>query len=365
MTNDIVPMEKVKRYMLSPEVKERFADMMGANGIYYLNQVLILVANNPRLQECTPQSILIAAMRAASLKLSVDPARGEAWIIPYKGKATFQLGYRGVYELAMRTDQYRHINVIDVYEGFELQENIMTGNHEIIKSYRDGAIVGYMLYFKLFNGFEKTYYMTVEEIEHHAARYSQSYNNSDSPWNDKENRRKMMRKTVLSNGLRRWGRFNSGDADVLAEIEEAQEWHDFDLPEEGEVTVIEENNVPAEENAARLMGNRENNAPISHSIAPVKQTVKPASVKHNSGSMTVEEAEAEWSNTAGATYGTLETDALNMFRVGLAKAKNRTAEQERKLHAINLIIEAREKGHAVQVAPEPETVGTPDQGKLV
>jgi hypothetical protein len=81
--------------------------------------------------------------------------------------------------------------------------------------------------------------------------------------------------------------------------------------------------------------------------------------------MTIEEAEAEWSNTAGATYGTLETDALNMFRVGLAKAKNRTAEQERKLHAINLIIEAREKGHAVQVAPEPEPVGTPDQQTLV
>jgi recombination protein RecT len=231
-------MERVKGYLLSPEVKERFTDMMGANGIYYLNQVLILVANDPKLQECSPKSILISAMRAASLRLSVDPGQGQAWIIPYKGVATFQLGYKGVYELAMRTGLYRFINdKIEVFEGEQVIEDRMTGQHKIVGTRTGNKIIGRMLYFQLLTGFEKTFYMTVEEIEAHARHYSKAYANGQSKWNDPYERPKMERKTVLVNGLRKWGRFNQGDADLINEIENEQGWIDRgELPEENQVT---------------------------------------------------------------------------------------------------------------------------------
>lgn len=230
-------MSRVKNYMLSPEVKERFTEMMGRNAIYYLNQVLIVVANNPKLQECEPKSILVSAMRAASLKLSVDPARGEAWIIPYKNKATFQMGYKGVYELALRTGQYRFINVIKIYEGEEIVEDRMTGIHTIQGKATSTKIVAYMLYFQLLNGFEKTFYMTVQQIAEHAERYSQSYGYKDSPWNTPE-RPKMEMKTVLMNGLRKWGRFNSGDREIIEQIEAEHEFIGPDeLPDESAVTI--------------------------------------------------------------------------------------------------------------------------------
>jgi recombinational DNA repair protein RecT len=178
-------------------------------------------------------------MRAASLKLSVDPARGEAWIIPYKDKASFQLGYKGVYELAMRTNQYRIINVVDIYEGEELIEDRMTGIHTIGGSRTGDKVIAMMLYFRLFNGFDKTFVMTIPEIEAHAKTYSQSYNYDDSPWNahNGRERMKMMRKTVLVNGLRKWGRFNAGDKEIVESIESDQEWHE-NVPDENTVTVI-------------------------------------------------------------------------------------------------------------------------------
>lgn len=215
----------IRNYMLSPEVRERFTQMMGRQAIYYLNQVLIVVGGNQDLQNCSINSILTAAMRAASLRLSVDPTAGQAWIIAYRSKnglqASFQLGYRGVYELAHRTGKYRFINMIDVFEGEEVTQNRMTGMHGIGGTRTGDKVIGYMLYFQLVNGFEKTFYMTVEEIESHARTYAPAYNNPKSPWNDPVERPKMMKKTVLSNGLKKWGVFNEADRLLLDDIESA------------------------------------------------------------------------------------------------------------------------------------------------
>ena len=241
-------MTRVKNYILSPEVKERFSEMMGPNGIYYLNQVLTQVANSDDLQKCEPKSILIAAMRAASLRLSVDQSRGEAWIIPYKGKASFQLGYKGVYELALRTNQYRFINVIPIYEGETLTENRLTGIHSIGGTRTSKKVIARMLYFKLVSGYEKTFVMTVEEIEAHAKHYSQAYNSPRSKWNDPVERPKMENKTVLVNGLRRWGRFNANDSEIMEQIEDEAGYGRYEeLPDESEVTAPEP--PPARSNA--------------------------------------------------------------------------------------------------------------------
>ena len=234
-------MTRVRNYIMSPEVKERFAEMMGRDGLFYLNQVLTLVVYSEDLQRCEPKSILVAAMRAASLKLSLDPGQGQAWIIPYRVKgvmtANYQTGYKGIYELAMRTNLYECINTPAIFEGQTVEEDQMTGMHTIIGKKTSDKVIGWMLYFKLNSGFKKTFYMSIEEIAAHAAKYSQSYTYKNSKWNDPDERWKMERKTVLSNGLRMWGRFNPDDKDRLDAIEAEKEWTDLDaLPDPDHVT---------------------------------------------------------------------------------------------------------------------------------
>lgn len=299
-------MTRIKNYMTSPEVKERFAEMMGANAIYYLNQVLILVANDAKLQECEPQSILVAAMRAASLRLSVDVSSGQAWIIPYrdnrdggKMKAQFQLGYKGVYELAQRTNKYRFINVIEIFEGEELQVNRMTGLHTIHGKPTPGkkpVTIAWMLYFQLaVSGFEKTYPMTVKEIADHANRYAHAnYVNPKSKWNDEHERPKMEMKTVLMNGLRKWGVFNESDKAIIEKVESEQGWIDAadnagELPEESAVTPPVEAPKRSE---AEIMGDLYGDpAPA----APAKTAVPAANAKNGDAP-----APADTANTSGA-----------------------------------------------------------------
>lgn len=308
-------MARIKNYMLSPEVKDRFEQMMGSGAIYYLNQVLILVANSPALQSCEPKSILIAAMRAASLKLNVDVSSGQAWIIPYKGKATFQLGYRGVYELAQRTNLYRFINVIDIYEGEELIEDRMTGMHTIGGKRASDKVIARMLYFQLTNGFEKTYAMTVEEIAEHAAKYSVSYNYKDSPWNNPTERPKMEKKTVLVNGLRKWGRFNPGDAETLDAIESEQGWisNGEVLPDEAETTPPPEPPKMTQEERMSALGFG----------GPKKEET------HDTPLMSFQSA-AECKTSRNEAYGTLPDDRLQYMLNSLtSKLAGEQAPEER------------------------------------
>jgi len=131
-----------------------------------------------------------------------------------------------------------------------LTEDRMTGNHHLSGHRTSDKVIARLLYFKLTTGFEKTFVMTVEEIDAHARQYSPAYKNPNSPWNDKVERPKMERKTVLVNGLRRWGTFNPADAEILASIEESHTWQE-PLPEETEVTQLP---APQPKTEADLMG---------------------------------------------------------------------------------------------------------------
>src|SRR3990167_11332743 len=105
----ITPYQKIKSFMRSDEVVTRFREILGERGASaYISSVLIAVANSDALQECSPASVMISAMRAATLHLSCDPVTGEAWIIPFGKKATFVAGYKGLTKMAIRTDKYRY-----------------------------------------------------------------------------------------------------------------------------------------------------------------------------------------------------------------------------------------------------------------
>ncbi len=136
------------------------------------------------------------------MDLPINPNLGFAAIVPYKNTAQFQLQYKGLVQLAMRSGQYKTINVSEVYEGEIKNVNRFTGDYEFGERTSD-MVVGYMAYFKLVNGFEKYSYMTVDEIKEHAARYSKTYQRGDGVW--KDNFDAMAKKTVLKLLLSKFG----------------------------------------------------------------------------------------------------------------------------------------------------------------
>ena len=179
----------------------------------FINNLTAVVANDTKLQACEPVTLMYAALKATALRLPLDPNLGQAYIIPYKNsrerktEAQFQIGWKGFIQLAIRSGQFQAINTTDIREG-ELQGyNLMTGevNVQAVPDRENKPVVGYLAYFKLTNGFAKSLYMTAEEIEQHATRYSQSYRGKykdSSLWaTDKD---AMAKKTVLKLLLNRY-----------------------------------------------------------------------------------------------------------------------------------------------------------------
>lgn len=215
---------RISNYLDSETVKARFVSVLGdRQAMPYIASVMITVKESKQLQECHPESIYTSALRAATLKLSTDPATGQAYMVPFKGRATLVVGYKGLYDMAVRTGKYRYINVGPIYEGQIVEENQITGFHSISGTRTSDKIIGWIGAFEMnpergqTTGFGKTIYMTVEEIHAHAKEYSKSYNNDGSPW--KKETKKMERKTVLRLLLRRWGYMDPADVETLNETE--------------------------------------------------------------------------------------------------------------------------------------------------
>lgn len=190
----------LKTLLNTDSVKKRFEEVLGKRSQQFATSILNLYNSDTNLQKCEPMSIISSAMVAASLDLPVDKNLGYAWIIPYGNRAQFQLGYKGYIQLALRTGQYKSINVIEVYEG-ELQKwDRLTEEFEIdYEKRKSDAVVGYAAYFELINGFKKTVYWTKEEVEKHRKRFSKSDFGWKNDWDA------MAKKTVLKNMLSKWG----------------------------------------------------------------------------------------------------------------------------------------------------------------
>jgi recombination protein RecT len=211
---------KINHYLSSETVKARFAEIVGErNSGAYISSVMLAVADSETLQQCRADSIYISALRAATLRLSVDPGLGQAYLVPFGGKAVLIVGYKGLQDMAVRTGKYRYINVGPVYEGEVVEESRISGFHSLTghKSSHDARVIGWIAAFELYAGFAHTMYMTVEEIHQHAEKYSKSYANPKSGW--KTDTAMMERKTVLRLLLRKWGYLDPSDVAILNEIE--------------------------------------------------------------------------------------------------------------------------------------------------
>jgi recombination protein RecT len=212
---------KITNYMESSVVRARFAQIMGERGAStYISSVLIAVADSYSLQKCAPASIYTSALRAATLRLSVDPGTGQAYLVPYKGQAKLIVGYKGLIDMAVRTNRYRYINASEIFEGQEVIHDQITGFHKIAGRRTGDKVIGWIAAFEMlprFGQYSKTLYMTLEEIHAHGKRYSKSYSDKDSVW--QTDPPAMEKKTVLRMLLRKWGYIDPADVRELEALE--------------------------------------------------------------------------------------------------------------------------------------------------
>lgn len=180
--------DMVKRMTTSCGGKEQAGQFMAS--------MLDLFENDTALQNCDPRKVVEECVKAASLNLPLVKGLGFAYVVPYKNVPTFTVGYRGLIQLALRSGQYISINADAVYEGEQVVKDRMTGLISITGNAESGRAIGYFAYFKLVNGFEKCLYMTVEELEEYARKYSPACRNGlAGPW--KNQFPEMCKKTLI------------------------------------------------------------------------------------------------------------------------------------------------------------------------
>lgn len=194
----------VKGLIDNPSIKKRFEGVLKEKAPQYMSSIVNLVNSDTNLQKCEGMSVIASCMVAATMDLPVDKNLGYAWVVPYGNRAQFQMGYKGYIQLALRTGQYKSINVVEIREGELVSWNPLTEEIEVDFNKRESdSVIGYAGYFKLINGFEKTVFWTKEEVNNHANKFSKTVNSKNSVW--KSNFDAMAKKTVLRNLLSKWG----------------------------------------------------------------------------------------------------------------------------------------------------------------
>lgn len=196
----------ISQFLQQKNMLAKFTELLGSKAQGFITSVITIVNSNALLAKATQESIYTAALTAAALDLPLNPNLGFAYIVPYNNKKTgnqegqFQVGYKGVKQLALRTGIFQVLNESDVREGEIVFQDRLTGEIEFnwIQNPAERLktkIVGYVAYFKLENGFSKTKYMTVEELDAHGVRFSQTYKKGYGLWKDDFDG--MCRKTVV------------------------------------------------------------------------------------------------------------------------------------------------------------------------
>ncbi|MVX62686.1 recombinase RecT [Clostridium chromiireducens] len=217
-----------KNLINSEDVKVKFTEVLKDKAPMYMESIINLVNGDKYIMEtptsdvvgvsdshkkqvfgsllieCEPYSIIDACMIAASLDLSVDKNLEYIWIIPYKKKANFGLGYKGYIQLLLRAGEYKAINVIEVYEGQLKSWDPLSEEFDIdVNSKKSDVIIGYAGYFEMLNGFRKSVYWSKENMD---LLRNNSFK-SDSRWNS--DYKAMAKKMVMRNMISKWGSLSS------------------------------------------------------------------------------------------------------------------------------------------------------------
>ena len=183
----------IASFLAQEAVKQNVESVVGVKDSQrFISSVVSAVQTNPQLAECTNPSILSAALLGHSLNLPQSPQLGYFYMVPFKNtkkvkdangneqtvevtEATFQIAYRGLIQLAMRSGQYKNMNVTDIREGELISYNPIEDTYEFKPetdfSKRQGLkIIGYYAFFEMINGFRKGIYWSVEQLDAHLAQ---------------------------------------------------------------------------------------------------------------------------------------------------------------------------------------------------
>lgn len=185
----------IKKALPSVITPERFTRM-----------VLSALSSTPKLAECSPQSFLAAMMTAAQLGVEPNTALGQAYLLPYRNhgqmECQFQLGYKGLIDLAYRSGEVSVIQAHTVYENdvFEYELGMDPKLRHVPAKADRGEAVAYYAMFKTKDGGYGFEVMSVDDVQRHAQRYSKSYGSGTSPW--RSNFDEMAKKTVLKRALK-------------------------------------------------------------------------------------------------------------------------------------------------------------------
>ncbi len=207
-------------FLNAPSTSNFLKETLAEKKSEFVSNLIALCDADPKLSQCDPSQLMKCAMNATSLNLPLNKNLGYAYVIAYKGIPSFQIGYKGLIQLAIRTGQYKFINATEIREG-EIRHNKITGEVIFNGEKPDAPIVGYMSYLELVNGFTASLYMTEEQIEQHATRFSQTYKNdkqnksATSKWSDPLARPTMCKKTVLKLLLGTYGLMTTEFAKAL------------------------------------------------------------------------------------------------------------------------------------------------------
>lgn len=259
----------LKNVLSTDSVKEQFKNALGKNADKFIASVIDLFNSDSKLRECNPNQVVMEALKAAVLHLPINKSLGFAYIIPYsnsypkkdeygrdvigqdgkkiwekKLEPTFQLGYKGYIQLAMRTGQYRTLNADVVYDGEVRKVSKLTGEIAFDGDKKSDKVIGYFCYFELLNGFAKTLYMTVDQMANHAKRYSKGLKKevtvdqlkalADLPVSTDDNKtvgwlgnfHSMGVKTVVRNLLSKFGYLSVEMQTAIADDMRREEWAD-------------------------------------------------------------------------------------------------------------------------------------------
>ena len=239
----------ITAYLTNDSIKNYISSVIGKDTSKFVTAIVSAVNANPALQECTNQSILSAALLGQTLNLSPSPQMGFYYMVPFNDKergkvAQFQLGYKGYIQLAIRSGQYKALNVLPIKKGElirydalneEIEVNLIEDEEEREKA----ETTGYYATFTYLNGFRKSIYWSRKKMESHALRYSKGYAAKKGYTFWEKDFDSMACKTMLRQLISKWGLMST-------DLEKAYAADMGVINEDGSVTYVDTEEVPAE-----------------------------------------------------------------------------------------------------------------------
>lgn len=222
MSNEVVKTEENKKltfsaFITSTGMKNKINQIIGDENVgkRFISSIISAVSTNPNLAECDNSSIVSGALLGESLKLSPSPQLGNYYLVPFNDKdrgkvAQFILGYKGYIQLAIRSGQYKKLNVLAIKEGElikydPLNEEIEVDLIDDEEKREKAKTIGYYAMFEYVNGFRKSLYWSKSKMEKHALQYSKGYKAKSGYTFWEKDFDGMAYKTMLRQLISHWG----------------------------------------------------------------------------------------------------------------------------------------------------------------